>query len=164
MAKGYIQNIENDLLGAYAAHPNKIASVFNNYELEKGIKLPQSLKDNLLVSRVNYKDEKDWQALVSNLIDYHQKPKFKAHNLISKSIHIFCQTAKQKANGEKELLQEIEIYRDRLFDWLKQGLENGELNIFEKDRLILQRQSIIEILSKTASVEAGDKKQPSQKG
>lgn len=156
MSKGYIQNVENDLLRAYSAHPNKIASVFSWYMLEEGTRLPQSVKDKLLESKVKYgEDDKTWRNIVSNLIDYHQKQKFKAHNLISKSIHIFCQAAKQKANGDKELLQEIEHYRDCVFEWLKQGLENGQLDIFEKDRLLLQRQSLINKLHKIESGNGG---------
>jgi len=111
--------------GIYAAYPDEIASIFVEYYMRQGgsklIILLNSLKNGI---------EQQERAL----------------EFIKQYIDFFRQWAYRRADGDKELLQEIDNYIKGLYEWLKQGKEKGQLDDIEHQRLKAQKESLTEKL------------------
>ena len=111
--------------GAYAADPDKIASIFVEYYLGQGgskpIILPDSLKDGI-------------------------QPRERALKHIKQYIDLFRQWAYRRADGDTGLCSEIDGYIKGLYEWLKQGKEKRQLDDIEHQRLKAEKQSLTEKL------------------
>jgi len=75
---------------------------------------------------------------------------------IEENIKSFKKWAYQQADKDKELLQETDNYINGLYEWLKQGRKENQLDNFEQQRLKVQKEILIEKLSGTASDKTGD--------
>lgn len=106
--------------GAYAGNPNQIAELFEEGSLKEKIDKP------LILTYLNGREEKWPKAL-----DY-----------IKYYIDLFRQWAYCQADGDKELLQEIDDYINGLYELLKQGRERDQLDNIELTRLKAQKESL----------------------
>lgn len=123
--------------GANAANPDTITLFFARGELGQRIG-----KGTLITSGLKWRIDLQ-QAMLDN---------------IKKSVECFRQWAYQQANGDNALRQETDNYINSLYEWLKNGREKGQLDVFECQRLVTQKASLIDKLSKKASGKEGDAK------
>ena len=110
--------------GAYAINPNQIASHF------EGGNFRQMIDEPLVLSYLNGRKEQWHKA-----IDY-----------ISYYIELYMQWAYRHADGDKIILQEIDCFIKDLYEWLKRGRENGQLDGIELIRLQALKESLTEKL------------------
>lgn len=111
--------------GAYAADPDKIASIFVEYCMGQGGSTPIILSDSL----------KDGI-----------KPQERALDYIDQNIDLFRQWAYRRADDDTGLLSEIDGYINNLYNWMKEGKKNGELDKLEHRMLKAQKKSLTEKL------------------
>ncbi len=123
---------------ADAANPDIIAKLFNSVEWvvsDNSMTCPPMLLPSALKHKIDrYCPENKKQILET----------------IRETIEDFIQWATKQANGDEELLEEINNYEKGLYEWLKQGAEKGKLNGFEQQKLITQRANLTDKLFKIA--------------
>lgn len=111
--------------GMDAAYPDEIASIFVEYYMRQG-----GSKPIILLNSQKNRIEQQERAL----------------EFIKQYIDFFRQWAYRRADGDKELLHEIDNYINGLYEWLKQGKEKGQLDDIEHQRLKAQKKSLTDKL------------------